>query len=159
MKTHEKTGRIAAGLLALLLAGAGLSASAESWPEDTVQDAEGKTYKQVRTEDGGVQVWQFIGVFGSPEEALVSVGLSEKKDQGAGKVEIVSTPYKYKMKKSSEKTETGGATKQETKRKGLKAKKRARRLSKARNAPVTSIDDIWRGYNQIYIQDNRGSGR
>ena len=100
---------LAAGLTALFLAfGACLPrAQAEGWPAETVNDAEGRTYKQVQTRDGGVEVWQFIGVFGSQDEALELVGLSE--DGGKkGKENIGEIPYESDLKKVSEKKEQDG---------------------------------------------------
>ena len=225
--------RLLVALLAMILAaGAAACAAAEGWPDESVHDAEGKTYKQVSTGDGGLQVWVLVGVFGSPDEALVSVGLLEDEkgeegggaedpkekpeepkpedekpegSQGTGKVEIVSKPFDYEMKKTSGKEQTGAAEKQtkssqgktkttrsakyktskapksvipltvrssepeedssaavqeKTKtKKTMRSKRRSRRLQTVRNMPVTSVEDIWKGSSQVYIQDNQGSGR
>lgn len=97
---------LAAGLMALFLAfGTDMPCAwAEDWPAETVNDAEGRTYKQVQTRDGGVEVWQFIGVFGSPDEALELVGLSETGGK-KGKESIGEIPYEYDLKKVAEKKE------------------------------------------------------
>ena len=96
MRRHIRIRSMFAGLLAfVLIAGAGL---AEDWPSETVSDAAGNTYKQVKKKDGGVEVWQFIGVFGSPDEALELVGL--KKEEGKkGKETIGDVPYEFDLKK------------------------------------------------------------
>ena len=80
MKRHIGIRGAIAGMLALLLAaGAALPcAAAEDWPAETVSDEAGRIYKQVKKQDGGVEVWQFIGVFGSPEEALELAKTAER---------------------------------------------------------------------------------
>ena len=208
MKRYRYINRVLSGLLAvILLAGAGVCAAAENWPEETARDADGKTYKQVQEEDGSVQVWVLIGVFGSPDEALISVGLQED-GKGAGKVEIVSKPYDFEMKKTSDKgavseaeretkssgseTKTtirmkyktgkasksviplkiklsepkeedsgGGVVEEEAKsEKSIRPKKKkSNKLVTVRNMPVMTVQDVWKGFSQVYIQDNRGSGR
>ena len=168
--------RAAAGLLALWMAcGAGLPATAENWPEETVQDAEGNTYKQESTEDGGIRIWRFVGIFGSTEEALVSVGLSEVENSKAKKTSDGVVEGKKKKTKSRKDTkkrqlplkykgtlkprEAGGAVVSEKKERTMKRKSRSNRLVRIRNVPVMTEKDVWKGYNQIYVQDNRGSGR
>lgn len=100
MKRHIGIRGAIAGMLALLLAaGAALPcAAAEDWPAETVSDEAGRIYKQVKKQDGGVEVWQFIGVFGSPEEALELVGLSEKEGK-KGRETIGDVPYEFDLKK------------------------------------------------------------
>lgn len=209
MKRNLGFKRIIAALLALMVLPV-LAAAEDNWPSETVTDAAGKVYKQVPTSDGGVQVWQFLGVFGSPDEALVSMGFPEgEKDQGLtevsakkGKVEIGEKPYVSDVKKVGEKpADSTAAGKSETKssksvskrsiklkwkkasmrktfiigkskpqepeqtagavdrkKKSAKWKSRSKRLSTARNVSLVSVDDFFRDYNQIYVQDNRGSG-
>ena len=187
-------------LLALALAVcAALSCAAEEWPKDSVTDAAGNIYKQVFTPGGGVEVWQFLGVFGSPEEALQSVGLKKEPAKGTDTVVIGSKPYTYELKKTSGK-ETGGAVKekkgrkvrQTTRSRQLRKRKTWRTMpirdpkardpryyrytvrasgeggtswvrmvpgGKRRTPGVTDLVGKKVPYNQIYLQDNRGSGR
>lgn len=240
MRRRWRMKSVLAAVLAFVLLFGAVCAAAESWPEETAHDADGKTYKQVQEEDGSVQVWVLIGVFGSPDEALVSVGLQEDEKggeggetgvvedkpeegkpeeskpeeentegkKGAGKVEIVSKPYDYEMKKTSEKgavsegekqtkstgseTKTtiplkyksskqskaviplevkssepkkeedgGGVVEEEAKsEKSIRPKKKkSNKLVTVRNMPVMTVEDVWKGFSQVYIQDNRGSGR
>ncbi len=174
MKLRLNATKTAAGLLARLLAvGPGPAASrAENWPKETLKDAAGNTYKQVRKQDGTLEVWQFIGIYGSPKEALELVGISEEngsEENGSeekasvgdvsegkgkkGKAEIGGIPYKYELKKREDggKAETGVVEARKKKRKSWRRPRLIRRV-----IPVESIN--W-GYNQIYLQDNRGSGR
>ena len=123
------TRRAACCLLALALAAcAAFSCAAEEWPKDSVTDATGNIYKQVSTPGGGVEVWQFLGIFGSPEEALQSVGLKKEPARGKDTVVIGSKPYTYELKKTSGK-ETGGAVKEKKGRK-VRQTTRSRKLRK-----------------------------
>jgi len=207
MRNQHIFRRTTAWLTAFLwLAGCGslLPALADAWPEETVTDKDGKRYKQVRTQDGGVEVWQLIGIYGSPEQAMEAVRLPEER-KGPEELIIGSKPYSYEMKRVSDQTGENG-----DKEKKKKTKTTGKRLSRPfhykfktgsrrkgslrlvyRPGEKTSsgtVDDtivqksrnpwIWmqrnrngntRGlqnvmdkmipYNQIYLQDNRGSGR
>ncbi|MBQ6399422.1 MAG: hypothetical protein IJI21_04805 [Clostridia bacterium] len=173
MRRHFRTKTLTAGLMALLLiAGAGQGAAmAEDWPEETLNDAAGNAYKQVQKQDGSLEVWQFIGIFGSPDEAMELIGIQEKEENG--KTTIGDTPYNVQWKKSKPGTEDPklktvskpetGTLKGSDEQTGMvedggKKKQPRRRLPRLIRGiiPVSSIE--W-GFNQVYIQDNRGSGR
>lgn len=88
---------LAAGLAALILAfGAGMPyARAEDRPAEAVNDEE---------------TWQFIGIFGSPDEALEYDSLSEN-GRKKGKETIGEILYEYDLKKiTGEKKQDGGQT-------------------------------------------------
>ena len=113
MKQHLRWKTVLAGALVLLLvAGTGLPALADGeWPKDTVTDAEGKLYKQVFTSSGGVEVWQLIGVFGTPDDALKSVGvIKDEPKKGSGEEVIGETPYIFDLKKVTGEDTDGGET-------------------------------------------------
>ena len=109
MRQHLKWKTVFAAVLAFLLAvGTSLPAIADGeWPKETVTDAEGKLYKQVFTSGGGVEVWQLMGVFGTPEEALKSVGvIRDEPKKGSGEEVIGGKPYIFDLKQV-----TGGESK------------------------------------------------
>ena len=97
-KKHGWTRRLLCGMLLLCLAA---GAAAEGWPEQSMKDGEGKTIKTVPTGDGKTEVWEFIGIFGSPAEALNVVGLKEDDEEQPGErlVEIAGKKIKAKKKK------------------------------------------------------------
>ena len=178
MRRHIGIGGILAGLLAILLAScAGLSfASAEGvWPEETLTDAENRTYKQVKKQDGGVEVWQLIGIFGSPDEALELVGLSEedkKADEGSyteeqktGTETIDKLPFKFKMSKKKVPAKLSGLPEPRTIREPEtgaveeKPKKASFRRRPKTLGGIIPVEQINRAFNQIFLQENRASGR
>ncbi len=177
MKQHLKRKATAAGLLALLLAvGTGLSAAADGeWPKETVTDAEGKLYKQVFTSGGGVEVWQLIGVYGTPDDALKSVGLVKDEPENKTGTEVIGgKPYTFELKKA---TSGKNKLKQKTKKRTTVLKpenvvektekriygqeqksKKKLKTKKIRQKRLKDIDNKTTPYNQIYLQENKASG-
>ena len=113
MKKNGMKKTAAALLCVLFLTGVGtaVGAGVEGWPEKTGIDPEGRHY--VPTGDGRYEVWEMVGVFGSPEEAMKSLQPQEKPEEaqekaGAeesrkkkskkGKVKISKRRYKYELK-------------------------------------------------------------
>ena len=191
-------GRLTALLLSAILCFTS-AAAADAWPEETFTDAEGRQYKQVQTEGGGVEVWQLVGIYGNEQEALELIQIPEE-GTGRGETVIGSKPYVYELKKTSGqegRAEESGtsAGKRRTKKTGkiisLRSKIRIKNLlekdekrvfiqdgtetkstvkksarwirlqrkKRKQTRKLTDIRDILIPYNQIYIQDNRGSGR
>lgn len=172
MKRNTWTRRILAAVLLLALA-AGM-ALAESWPEESVTDANGDTWKKVPREDGGFQIWQFIGIFGDKEAALQAVGLREEdaekepvsgtaEDAGKKKVKIGKRKYRYKLEKKasswklklkSGQEKKGGDYTDTGKKKVLKKKKK--KMEKL--YWLGGIGNNTVKFNNIYLQENRESG-
>ena len=148
------TGRLLCGMLLLcLMAGA----AAEGWPAESRKDGEGKTIKTVPTGDGKTEVWEYVGIFGSREEALQLVGLKEENEEKpeGGVVQIAGKKIKAKKKKKDElplKFSDGDEWRL------LKALKTPSRRKK-KNRVIDVVDYTPPDRPLIYIQDNRGSGR
>lgn len=113
MKKNRMRKTAAALLCVLFLTGVGTAGGAgvEGWPEKTGIDPEGRHY--VPTGDGRYEVWEMVGVFGSPEEAMKSLqlqekpketqekagaGESQKKKSKKGKFKIAKRIYQYELK-------------------------------------------------------------
>ena len=111
-------------------------------PAKSNAESEEKTVKEIRKENGTTEVWEFVGVFGSSDDAREST--VKKKDRT-----VLIGGLKFKVKKNP--AEDEGAVEKKLKMRSLRRKARTRRLR--------DIVDKTIPYNQVYIQDNRGSGR
>lgn len=89
-------------LLVSLLAGGetvlSVGAGAETWPQETSVDEQGRTIKKVPAENGKTDVWELVGIFGGEDEALKSIGIEKTK-----KAEIGDQTCSVEMKKVGEK--------------------------------------------------------
>lgn len=101
-----------------------------------------KTLREIQTEDGTTEVWELIGIFGSPEEALKSAGISESEPKTGDITIIDNKPFEFDLKKLGdeysfgEKEEDKG---EETEKKSKKSKK-----TKRRNNSVTETETNWK---------------
>lgn len=175
MKQRTWIRRIFAAVLLLsLVIGMAL---ADSWPDESVTDANGDTWKKVPQEDGGFQIWQFVGIFGDKESALQAVGLKEEdaeKDPVSGaaeeaeqwkKVKFGKRKYKARANRKTfswkttlkrTKDKAGGTYTDTGKRKVLSKKK-----LKKKQQNTYRLDDVGNNtvmFNNIYLQDSTGSG-
>ena len=89
-------------LLVSLLAGGEtvlyVGAEAETWPQETSVDEQGRTIKKVPAENGKTDVWELVGIFGGEDEALKSIGMEKTK-----KAEIGDQTCSVEMEKVGEK--------------------------------------------------------
>ena len=89
-------------LLVSLLAGGEtvlyVGAGAETWPQETSVDEQGRTIKKVPAENGKTDVWELVGIFGGEDEALKSIGIEKTK-----KAEIGDQTCLVEMEKVGEK--------------------------------------------------------
>lgn len=89
-------------LLVSLLAGGEtvlfVGAEAETWPQETSVDEQGRTIKKVPAENGKTDVWELVGIFGGEDEALKSIGIEKTK-----KAEIGDQTCSVEMEKVGEK--------------------------------------------------------
>ena len=161
---------ISAVLCALLMTGGAL---ADAWPEKTGIDPEGRRY--VPTGDGRYEVWELIGVYGSPEEAMTSLqrqdkpeetqeksGVSEgeKKSRKKGKVKIAKKPYKYELKPRGKVSEAVREDQTSQNRKVRKTKKAKAKKLNVWKSPKELEDLMKTGPGtQIFLQESKESGR
>ena len=131
------------------------SAQAVPWPKESTVDEQGRTVKTVEDEDGTVQIWQFLGIFGDENTALVEAGVRK----GSGKVKAGERTYIYKTEKKSQDGEsvTDGKSTVKTRKKNKGWLKKLKWGAKPRR--ITQMRNKVPGHNIIYLQDNRGSGR
>lgn len=133
-------------LLAFQLTAGGLALPANAPAEEPA-----KTVREVQADDGTVEIWELVGVFGSEDEALQTAGLQKQKKKKIkkGKTKLKVKSVSYVWKKAEEPKTVEQAAEQDSKK----------RLKKRRSRRLRDLQDKTIPYNQIYIQDNLGSGR
>lgn len=154
----KKTGWMKRALCLLLLLCLMAGAAAEGWPEESLKDGEGKTIKTVPAGDGKTEVWEFIGIFGSPAEALQVVGLTEENEEKPGESLVEIAGKKVRVKKKKKKKDDlpllWGDDWNRTLKKGKVPVRR-----KKKNRVIDVVDYTPPDRPLIYIQENRPSGR
>lgn len=145
MKRHFRIKAVSCLLLAFLLAAGGFTLPAGALGEEPA-----RTVRQVQGDDGSVEIWELVGVFGSEDEAVKSVGAEKPKKRKSrkGKTRRGSKTVSYEWKLSGKYTTGVGSKRKEESRRW---KKRSRHLKE--------LMDSTGPYNQTYVQDNLGSAR
>ena len=146
MERHFRIKAVPCLLLAFQLTAGGLSL-----PVNAPAEEPAKTVREVQADDGTVEIWELVGVFGSEDEALQTAGVEKKKKKTKkGKARLKTKSVSYQWKKADKQKAVEQVAEQGSKYR-LKKSRSRRRLREFQDKTIP--------YNQIYIQDNLGSGR
>ena len=142
-----------------------------------------KNVREITTEKGTTEVWELIGIFGNPEDAQKSVETIKEEITIPGAAEDTQEPTEMvtdetnalvnsdepkiptAKKKNNNTVLIEGyrfiVTRTPVEDEGVMEEKPAKKKiwGKSRRRKLKEIQDKTIPYNQIYIQDNRGSGR